>query len=159
MELDLAELKTRFQDQRERQQRDAQTAERYRADLMQSGQRLQEEVVPQLEKAEKRAAELESAFSAKQAALEIERSRRRWQQNESAEAREQAMQRELEPMQRDVEAKRSILQGIQEQLQAASSRLLDAAAPEEIPTSTPSRPAISRPAAKASSSVTGRTSS
>ena len=104
---------------RERQQRDAQTAERYRADLMQSGQRLQEEVVPQLEKAEKRAAELESAFSAKQAALEVERSRRRWQQHESSEEREEAMKRELEPMQRDVEAKRSILQGIQEQLQAA----------------------------------------
>lgn len=119
MELDLAELKTRFQDQRERQQRDAQTAERLHADLAESRRRLQDEVVPQLENAEKRAADIESSFSAKQATLEIERSRRRWQQHEAAEEREEAMKRELEPMQKDVDGKQSILQGIQQQLQAA----------------------------------------
>lgn len=121
MELDLADLKTRFQDQRERQQRDAQTAEGYRSDLQQNGQRLREEVLPQLQRAEQRAAEVEAAFSAKQAALEMERSRRRWQQNESAEARELAMKRELAPMQQDVAAKAGILEGVREQLQTARS--------------------------------------
>lgn len=121
LELDLADLKSRFQDQRERQQRDAATAERLHVDLAECDRQLREEVIPRLETAEKEAAEIESAFSTKQATLDIERSRRRWQQQETPSEREKAMQQELEPMQKDVDAKQSIIQSIQQQLQATQT--------------------------------------